>query len=114
FMAWAGVMLVLNASSIRSITYCNVGNWFHHVSTCLLYKSTFTSSDHGKPHADCPRATWRSNLLPHSRKPEPSPTYSSLPSNGRIASFFWRASGYRSAPPWFCCGYWYCVGTTGC
>ncbi|EEY67825.1 uncharacterized protein PITG_18218 [Phytophthora infestans T30-4] len=95
FRAWAGVIFVLNASNIRSMTYCNVGSWFHHVSTCLL--STFTSSDHAKPHADCPSATCRSNRLPQSRKPESIPTYSSLPSNGRIASFIWRASAYWSA-----------------
>ncbi|POM61659.1 hypothetical protein PHPALM_29295, partial [Phytophthora palmivora] len=78
-------------SNILSIKYCNVGICDHQASTCLL--STFTSSGRRKPQADWASATCLSKRLHHSKKPEPKPTYSSLPVNARMANFFCRASG---------------------
>ncbi|OWY90682.1 hypothetical protein PHMEG_00041080, partial [Phytophthora megakarya] len=62
---------------------------------------TFTSFGHMKPQNDCTSATCLSKRRPLSRNPDPSPTYNSLPSNARIASFFWCAPGYFNATPWF-------------
>ncbi|OWZ12999.1 hypothetical protein PHMEG_00013750 [Phytophthora megakarya] len=99
-------MVVLNVSSIFSITYWSVGNCAHQASTC--FKSTFTSFGHGKPQADWAIFAWRSKRLPHSRNPDPNPTYSSLPPNERIINFFCRASGYLITG---CCCCWKPAGT---
>ncbi|KAG2988879.1 hypothetical protein PC120_g23281 [Phytophthora cactorum] len=55
--------------------------------------TSLTASGHTNSHADCAMITYRSNLRPPSKNPDPTPTYNSFPSNARIASFFCLASG---------------------